>query len=63
MMNPERRDTGPLLEEILSERILVLDGAMGSMIYAHEPTEEDYRGARFAQPSRRRSRTAPRCWS
>ena len=49
MMNPERRDTGPLLEEILSERILVLDGAMGSMIYAHEPTEADYRGARFAR--------------
>jgi 5-methyltetrahydrofolate--homocysteine methyltransferase len=36
------------LEGILSERILVLDGAMGSMIYAHEPAEEDYRGARFA---------------
>ncbi len=36
------------LEEILAERIVVLDGAMGSMIYAHEPTEEDYRGARFA---------------
>ena len=27
---------------------MVLDGAMGSLIYAHEPTEEDYRGARFA---------------
>ena len=27
---------------------MVLDGAMGSMIYAHEPTEADYRGARFA---------------
>ncbi len=37
-----------MLEEILSERIMVLDGAMGSMIYAHEPTEADYRGARFA---------------
>ncbi|MBV8233437.1 MAG: homocysteine S-methyltransferase family protein, partial [Planctomycetaceae bacterium] len=47
-MNPEPRGTGSLLEEILSERIMVLDGAMGSMIYAHEPTEADYRGARFA---------------
>jgi 5-methyltetrahydrofolate--homocysteine methyltransferase len=36
------------MEEILSERIMILDGAMGSMIYAHQPTEEDYRGARFA---------------
>ena len=24
-----------------------MDGAMGSMIYSHEPTEEDYRGERF----------------
>jgi len=36
------------LEELLAERILVLDGAMGSVIYALEPSEEDYRGARFA---------------
>ena len=42
--NPKRDE----IEEILRERILVLDGAMGSMIYAHEPTEADYRGARFA---------------
>jgi 5-methyltetrahydrofolate--homocysteine methyltransferase len=35
------------LEELLSRRILLLDGAMGSMIYAHQPTEEDYRGRRF----------------
>ena len=48
-MNPEHHDTRRLLEEILSERIMVLDGAMGSMIYAHEPTEGDYRGARFAR--------------
>ncbi|APW63346.1 methionine synthase [Paludisphaera borealis] len=36
------------LEEILAERILVLDGAMGSVIYSYQPTEEDYRGSRFA---------------
>src|SRR3954454_23799010 len=41
--------TRALLEEILSERIMILDGAMGSMIYAHQPTEEDYCGARFAK--------------
>jgi 5-methyltetrahydrofolate--homocysteine methyltransferase len=44
-----RDDVRSRLEQILSERILVLDGAMGSMIYAHKPTEEDYRGARFAR--------------
>jgi 5-methyltetrahydrofolate--homocysteine methyltransferase len=39
--------TPELLQDLLSRRVLVLDGAMGSMIYAHQPTEEDYRGARF----------------
>ena len=47
--NDRHRDNvSARLEEILSERIVVLDGAMGSMIYAHEPTEADYRGSRFA---------------
>ncbi len=36
------------LDEILDERIMILDGAMGSMIYAHQPEEADYRGDRFA---------------
>ena len=40
-----------LLEEILDERIVIIDGAMGSMIYAYKPTEETYRGARFARHS------------
>ncbi|MDR3635576.1 MAG: methionine synthase [Isosphaeraceae bacterium] len=42
-------DTQSRLDEILSERIMILDGAMGSMIYEHKPTEEDYRGSRFAR--------------
>ncbi|WP_337867111.1 methionine synthase [Ignavibacterium sp.] len=33
--------------KILSERILVLDGAMGTMIQRHRLTEEQYRGERF----------------
>jgi len=33
--------------EILKHRILVLDGAMGTMIQRHTLTEEDFRGARF----------------
>ena len=36
------------LHALLSERILILDGAMGTMIQDHNFTEEDYRGARFA---------------
>src|SRR5579863_10164572 len=36
------------LEDLLRERILVLDGAMGTMIQARGLTEEDYRGREFA---------------
>jgi len=32
---------------LLTERILVLDGAMGTMIQAHRPDEAAYRGQRF----------------
>ena len=38
-------------EQLLSERILVLDGAMGTMIHRYEPTEADYRGDRFLSHS------------
>jgi len=37
-----------LLEQALRERILVIDGAMGTMIQRHELQEADYRGDRFA---------------
>ncbi len=36
------------LFNLLDRRILVLDGAMGTMIQRRKLTEEDYRGARFA---------------
>jgi len=44
---PARRAT-KLLYEQLKSRILVLDGAMGTMIQAYRLSEEDYRGDRFA---------------
>jgi 5-methyltetrahydrofolate--homocysteine methyltransferase len=37
-----------LLERLLSERILFLDGAMGTMIQSYQLVESDYRGPRFA---------------
>ncbi len=40
--------TETTLREILSRRILVLDGAMGTMIQRYKLTEADYRGERFA---------------
>ena len=35
------------IERLLGERILVLDGAMGTMLQAYKFEEEDYRGERF----------------
>lgn len=35
------------MREVLDKRILLIDGAMGTMIQRHKPTEEDYRGERF----------------
>ena len=36
------------IEELLKERILILDGAMGTMLQRYKFTEEDFRGKRFA---------------
>jgi 5-methyltetrahydrofolate--homocysteine methyltransferase len=33
--------------QALDQRILILDGAMGTMVQRHKPTEEDFRGAVF----------------
>ncbi len=41
-------DSTELLTELLSHRILVLDGAMGTMVQALKLTEADFRGERFA---------------
>jgi len=38
---------GIMIQELLKERILVLDGAMGTMIQRCNLSEEDYRGERF----------------
>ncbi|MCI4567118.1 homocysteine S-methyltransferase family protein [Lysobacter sp. CFH 32150] len=56
-MNPVSTDTLPWLhpervaklEAALAERILVIDGAMGTMIQRHDLQEVDYRGERFAE--------------
>jgi 5-methyltetrahydrofolate--homocysteine methyltransferase len=40
------------LKQGLSERILLLDGAMGTMIQAHRLTEDQFRGQRFADWNR-----------
>ena len=37
------------LEKLLRERIVILDGAMGTMVQQYKLTEEQFRGARFAK--------------
>ena len=36
------------LERLLRERIVIIDGAMGTMIQRYKLAEADYRGVRFA---------------
>ena len=38
---------GDILKKLLQKRILILDGAMGTMIQAYKLTEEDFRGTLF----------------
>src|SRR5271169_1177500 len=35
------------IQDVLKERILIIDGAMGTMIQRHKLEEADYRGVRF----------------
>ena len=44
MTKPPTKKT---IQQALKERILILDGAMGTMIQRHKLTEEDFRGERF----------------
>lgn len=41
-------DTAITLKQLFREKILILDGAMGTMIQQHKLEENDYRGERFA---------------
>ncbi|PJC85735.1 methionine synthase [Vibrio sp. HA2012] len=41
-------NTRQLIEQQLKQRILILDGGMGTMIQGYKLKEEDYRGERFA---------------
>ena len=41
-------NTSQLIQTHLRQRILILDGAMGTMIQRHKLEESDYRGERFA---------------
>ena len=42
------------LENLLADRVLILDGAMGSMIQRYKLTEDEVRGERFADHDRQK---------
>src|SRR3569833_4455915 len=44
--------TREMLDQILGERILVIDGAMGTMVHALKFNEADFRGSQFARHSK-----------
>src|SRR5678810_887208 len=46
-MNTPAYTRAAALPQILKERIVILDGAMGTMIQRHKLSEADYRGDRF----------------
>src|SRR4051794_40207005 len=45
-------DVRTQLDALLAKRILVLDGAMGTMVQRHQLTEADFRGERFREHPR-----------
>ncbi len=47
MKSPAPSDARARIEELLDRRVLVLDGAMGALIYDRKPEDEDYRGQPF----------------
>jgi 5-methyltetrahydrofolate--homocysteine methyltransferase len=47
-----REQRRSLLDAAAAERILVLDGAMGTLIQQYQLTEADFRGTRFADHPR-----------
>jgi len=44
----QHSSTEQILRNLLAQRILILDGAMGTMIQQYKLSEADYRGTRFA---------------
>jgi 5-methyltetrahydrofolate--homocysteine methyltransferase len=44
-----KTEKGEKIKELLKSRVLLLDGAMGTMIQRYKLSEEDYRGAEFKE--------------
>ena len=48
-MNIKEVTASDVLQELLAERVLVIDGAMGTMVQALQLTEQEKKGPRFAE--------------
>ncbi|MEC7594672.1 MAG: 5-methyltetrahydrofolate--homocysteine methyltransferase, partial [Pseudomonadota bacterium] len=46
-MSWNRESRNKLLGKTVGSRIMILDGAMGTMIQRHDLSEKDFRGPRF----------------
>ena len=47
-----RNDVAHLLDQLVRERILIIDGAMGTMLQQRNLSEQDFRGTRFGSHDR-----------
>jgi methionine synthase I (cobalamin-dependent) len=56
-------DRSTELRALLAQRILILDGAMGTMVQRHGLVEADYRGERFRRTARTSRATTTCCAS
>jgi 5-methyltetrahydrofolate--homocysteine methyltransferase len=52
MPSPSRTEIRQVLADLLTRRILLLDGAMGTMVHALKFSDRDFRGRQFADHSR-----------
>ena len=52
----------PRIEDIIKERILILDGAMGTMLQSYGLEEKDFRGEQFADIPGPMARRLPARW-
>jgi 5-methyltetrahydrofolate--homocysteine methyltransferase len=50
------------LRKLFAERIVILDGAMGTMIQQHKLDESAFRGERVSRTGRTTSRVATTSW-
>ena len=58
-----KTDTAQALQALLAERIVYLDGAMGTMIQRHKLDEAAYRGERCIRIGRATSKATTTCSS